>query len=230
MRKLWWMKNLNNFGDVLSPIIFNHFKIPYREVDEENFDTLCVGSIASLARAGTMVLGSGTSRWKTPLDPRADYRFVRGPLTRKKILESDGRCPDVYGDPAMLLPLICEESDKEHKLGLVPHYVDYRSVKRDYPHHPVVDLLNEDPLQVCREITKCEKIISSSLHGLICAHAYGIPAAWVRFGGKIKGDGTKFKDHYLAGGKEAVLSTVRNPVFQDVNFDTKQIANIFKTI
>jgi hypothetical protein len=37
--------------------------------------------------------------------------------------------------------------------------------------------------------------VSSSLHGIIVAHAFGIPAAWLRWSDKLSGDGVKFRDH-----------------------------------
>ena len=38
-------------------------------------------------------------------------------------------------------------------------------------------------------------IFSTSLHGLIISHAYGIPAIWIK-AGNIGTDGFKFKDYF----------------------------------
>jgi hypothetical protein len=55
---------------------------------------------------------------------------------------------------------------------------------------------------VVEAITACHAILSSSLHGLIVAEAYGVPAAWMTITDKVKGGGFKFCDYYLATGRE----------------------------
>jgi hypothetical protein len=145
-------------------------------------------------------------------DPRADWSFVRGPLTRANVLKHGGACPTVYGDPALLLPLFCPASEKVHKVGLVPHYQDYAKLRRYGDSMPVIDVVNKDALATARQISACEKIISTSLHGIIAAHAYGIPAAYV-VASKLHGDGTKFDDYYASVGLDAVRSSIDKPVY-----------------
>jgi hypothetical protein len=60
------------------------------------------------------------------------------------------------------------------------------------------------------EVNRCEYILSTSLHGLIVCHAYGIPAAWCEVPdgeAKLPGDGTKFHDHMLSVGLEPEAPT-----------------------
>ena len=229
MYKVWWMRAPKNYGDLLTPYIFNHFNIPYEFSPIETANTLCIGSIVKHTKENTLVLGSGLISKKQNPHPKANYKFVRGPYTRQKIIESGGVCPEIYGDAALLLPVIWEEKEKEYDVGIIPHIINYKEVKEKYQGYRIIDL-TQDPKTVTEEITKCKKIISSSLHGIIVAHAYNIPAAWVKFSNKLVGDDIKFYDHYMCDNKEPILSTVETPKFQDFNFDTNSIKNIFESL
>lgn len=229
MYNTWWIKKDRNFGDLLTPYILDYFNIDYQYSGVESADIICVGSVARHARNNTIVLGSGmiNSR-KEKLNPNADWRFVRGPYTRQRVLDCGGSCPEIYGDAAMLLPLLCPAEEKKYNIGIVPHFVDYNYVKEHYPNYKIINVINDNPLEVAKEISQCNKIISSSLHGIIAAHAYNIPAAWVKFSNNIKGNDIKFKDHYASLGLEAELSTIDNPIFTTGNYNTSKIEQIFK--
>ena len=109
--------------------------------------------------------------------------------------------------------MICDESEKEHEVGLIPHYEHMMVLGSKRDQYNVIDVVNDNPLEVAREITKCEKVISSSLHGIICAHAYGIPAAYIVTGKKLHGDGSKFIDYFASVGLEVQPSTIDNPIY-----------------
>lgn len=225
--KVWWASGTPNFGDILTPYVLDYFGIKWEF--SSNFDTICIGSIAKHANTGTTVLGSGIISKSQKLCPTANWRFVRGPITRNRIIECGGSCPAIYGDPALLLPMFCDESKKEYEIGIVPHYVDYNLAVEMFPSHKIINLKNRNPLEVAKEITKCKKIISSSLHGIIAANAYGIPAAWIKLSNNLKGDGTKFLDYFQSINCDAELSTVDNPKFIIGSLDTTPIINIFES-
>jgi pyruvyltransferase len=73
---------------------------------------------------------------------------------------------------------------------LVPHYTDLGG-ESDYhiisPRLCVEEFIND----ICR----CEKIYSSSLHGIVCANAYGIPVERIKLGNKTIGGDFKFNDY-----------------------------------
>jgi hypothetical protein len=81
--------------------------------------------------------------------------------------------------------------------------VDYIQAKAQYGNEDntlVINLINNDHKAVTRQILSCEQIVSSSLHGVIVAQAYGIPAVWVRFSDKLSGDNVKFDDYFKSVG------------------------------
>jgi len=228
--KVWWMygANVNNFGDVLTPKLFDYYQIEYEY--SNNFDTISIGSIGNKSKSGTLVLGSGVAWKDTKINPNSVWKFARGPLTRDCVIKSGGKCPEIYGDPALLLPNFCDESKKKYDLGIVPHYKEYKMVKSKFPKYKIINLNNPNPIDVAKEITSCRSIISSSLHGIICSHAYNIPCSWVKFSDVIIGDDTKYKDHYQSIGLKCELSDINNPIFTHKLIDISKIVDIFKSL
>lgn len=233
--KVWWLgsaKGQGNFGDILTPSILDFFNIDYTHVDHYmKADTVCVGSIARRAGVGVKVLGSGIISRSDRIIADADWKFVRGPYTRERVDFFGGNCPEIYGDPALLLPLIVEPSAKKYEVGIVPHNVDYKYVSEKYVNNNVIGLGTRNYKNVIDKITQCESIISSSLHGVICAHAYGIPAAWVKPNTKLKGDNVKFEDYFASVDVDGVQSTYDKPKFiEPGTFDSSKIIDIFKKL
>ncbi len=208
--KVFEKKAKENYGDILSVYIVS--KISGKEAIFYNAPAsrkqffkksymMAIGSILQYATDKATVWGSGIiSQVDTP--GAATYCAVRGPLSRKRILELGHSCPEVYGDPALLLPnLYSPEVQKTHDVGIIPHYVDYKKAQKAYDDHlPVIDLMTHDFFATTDQILSCKAIISSSLHGVIVAHAYGIPAIWVQFSDKLSGDNTKYADYFLSVG------------------------------
>jgi len=101
----------------------------------------------------------------------------------------------------LLLPRIHNgEVAAKYEIGIVPHYVDEAGGRGRHPQYPIISPPRADPLQAVDEIRECRAILSSSLHGIIVAHAYGIPAAWVRFSNLLSGDDSKFRDYAASAG------------------------------
>lgn len=213
MYNVYWGDKPQNFGDVLTGKLLEHFGISYNHTNiHEKGNLFVIGSIARLAPFNATVVGSGIIRKNESLSPTATWKSVRGPLTRNRVIECGGSCPEIYGDPALLLPLLCKESEKQYKIGLVPHYQDFKYTKHLGEKYHIIDVVNKNPLEVAKEITKCEKIISSSLHGIICAHAYGIPASRIVFS-KLYGDESKFEDYCESVEVSHEISTIDNPKY-----------------
>lgn len=200
-------KPKENYGDLLSKYIVEKIsgkegkwvhpkKQPWYKWDKSNY--LAIGSILAHATKDSIVWGSGIVDKKHAV-AQANFRAVRGPQTQKFLENLGYNCPKVYGDPALLLPEYYKPEVKEkYKIGIIPHYVDYQPVNKLYKDHSnikVIDLLTTDIEATTNEILSCEKIISSSLHGVIVSHAYRIPAVWVKFSNKVFGDDIKYQDY-----------------------------------
>ena len=134
---------------------------------------------------------------------------VRGPLTRKKLLEQGVECPEVYGDPALLISRYYKSNiKKKYSIGFIPHRSNLETIQ-DFTVDGaplsrsndilVIDLTNYDKwTDIIDQICSCENIISSSLHGLIMAEAYKIPNVWIEFGKPLIGGHFKFHDFFLS--------------------------------
>lgn len=223
--KFFWFRAPHNYGDVLTPYLCAKLGVKCDWAPKDRAQALMVGSIANHARPGMNIYGSGFIRRSDPVCPTANYLWVRGPISRQKVLSVGGSAPELYGDAALILPDFIPPAPKMHDIGYVPHHVDHAALQSG----PKVNLLTPDLEAVTRAITSCRKVISSSLHGIIVAHAYGIPAAWVKYSDKLTGDSMKFHDHYQSVGLEAILSTPENPVFQvPTSFNTDHIHRLIK--
>lgn len=225
--KFWWYDQPPNYGDILTPHILRNLGLPFKQArNREDCNALMVGSIAKWAKAGMHIFGSGFIRRADPVCKSASWHWVRGPISRQMVLNAGGQCPEIYGDAAFLLPEFWPKAEPIHDIGIVPHHVDLDIAQAQFPDLPIIDLLTTDPKETTRQITQCRKVISSSLHGLIVAHAYGIPAAWIQFSDRLHGDGMKFHDHFESMGMPAILSKADNPIFTVGSVDTRPMLEI----
>jgi pyruvyltransferase len=221
-------KEKENYGDLLSKYLIEKItgkevgwihpkKQPWYKLNKTNY--LAIGSIMHHASKYSIVWGSGIIDIKQPII-NADFRAVRGPQTRKYLLGLGFSCPELYGDPALLLPkYYAPKFKKKYRIGIIPHYNDFKAVNelyKDEKHILVIDLLTMDIEAVTHQILECEKTISSSLHGIIISHAYSIPGIWVEFSDKIFGDGIKYQDY---------LESVQIPFYQAAYLNKKISSN-----
>ena len=175
----------------------------------------CIGSLIDIGLLNnhTIIWGSGAMIGKGKLNYKPlKVCAVRGKLTRKYLLEQGIDCPEIYGDPALLLPKIYQPKvEKQYKLGVIPHYVDQENplvteLSHLYGGNVCIIKMKDyrDWKDVVDNINRCEQIISSSLHGLILSDAYNIPNAWVEFSDRVAGEGFKFKDYFSAVERETM--------------------------
>lgn len=149
------------------------------------------------------------------------FHAVRGHLTQN--LVGAPAADAALGDPGLLSPtLVPAAPEKKYRYGLVPHKYDRDdpSVQAFAERLGDCHMINvwDHAHDVLRQISECEIVISTSLHGLIVADSYGVPNVWAECGDRVSGAGFKFRDYYSVFGiePEAPLQLGDAPGPQDV--------------
>jgi pyruvyltransferase len=174
--KTYWWEKQPNFGDALSKLLIKHFMgSDATWTPAADADLVMVGSVLEqLSKDWSgIIAGAGKLHKKSKISfPNARILAVRGPLTAIGL-----RGDFVRADPGLLADELVDSEDKQYKLGIIPHWTDKTLIKdpRFFRYNPRIIRVEGEPLEVIREIGRCEKIISSSLHGIILADAFGTP-------------------------------------------------------
>ena len=137
---------------------------------------LACGTIMRNVKNGQEIWGTGWDgfRDKSKIKP-GKIHALRGPLTRNGVLRWGWDAPEIYGDPAILLPKYWKPRPRKRRaVGWIPHKKD-RNTMEGYR----INVRTQDIQWFIDEVCSCEVIYSSALHGLIIADAFGIPSAWV---------------------------------------------------
>lgn len=198
-----------NWGDKLNVFLLRNFmgKVAFNPrfsiFTKQNNRLMMIGSILQRADEDCVVWGTGFMRSsEEPTSSPKQICAVRGPLSRAALLRSGIDCPEVYGDPAILLPKILRGSQtKKYRYGIVPHYADKNNKwvleqKKKYGDQClVIDVESAGIKKFVREISSCEIVFSSSLHGLICADAYGVKNVRLVLSDFVGGGDFKFVDY-----------------------------------
>lgn len=196
-----------NFGDHLSlklveRIVGTDLDYYCKRLKRPVKKLLAIGSVFYFATNDDVIWGSGingkTLEKKHYEFTRLDVRAVRGPLTRQFLKEHfQIDCPEIYGDPALLFPYLFPEFKRKifptYSYIIIPHFLElYLFPKSKYPNvvYPT-DPWNE----VIEKILDSAFVISSSLHGIVIAESYGIPARLLRV--TENQNLFKYQDYYL---------------------------------
>ena len=226
--RLFWWNSKPNIGDYASYYIVSHLfngevvhKLPYLSVKRLLKQTLLflirkgpcpqykeylfpwnnilfgVGSILDFATKNSIIWGSG---FREPYSKTKANRFVlvRGKLSRDKI--GDPTLP--IGDPALILPRIYMPKVKKSKnhIVIIPHFNDYDYFFSNYGSlFTILKIESNNIEHFIDEIANSDYVLSTSLHGLIISHAYGVPALWIKKG-YIDSSDFKFKDYFSSVG------------------------------
>ena len=150
---------------------------------------------------------------------KLDVRAVRGPKTKGALDKLGIKCPEVYGDPAMLMPLIYQPINKKTNMTVViTHLKDEKEMCDRYASDIVItDMVTDDWRKKIDLIVSAKRVISSSLHGLILAESYGVPAILLR--PKAESSLFKYEDYYLGTGRNNL--PIVNSIEEGMQYDMK---------
>lgn len=216
MLKAYYWQDVPNWGDLLTPLLlayFSHLAVEWAPV--ENADIVGVGSVLEHIPPGWdgKVVGSGRLVSGSPLHlGAAQVLAVRGPFSAAGI-----RGSFALGDPGLLADEMISVETRDVRLGVIPHWSDTELAHNwaFAQYNPLVISPFDPPEQVMESIGRCEKIVSSSLHGIILADAFGIPRRTElarRFAENPHEGGTfKFADYNASVGLPFRLEETQQP-------------------
>lgn len=238
----WWRLSLHNrrlptnFGDELTPLIVSRV-VGARTAwaPAARADLIAVGSILeyTAARAGATpaVWGSGL---RNPLSddagdaPRIRARLgnvlaVRGPRTRRALSLPEST---VLGDPGLLVASVAPRaSPRRSGTVYIPHFRSWasRTGLRHLSEAKEAGLTIVTPAQpagsVLESISSADLVLSSSLHGIICAHSYGVPVIRVGIPGAPSEPEFKYGDYLESVGLATSCSPISATEVSNVGTD-----------
>lgn len=142
---------------------------------------------------------AAAGKWAPPPDTRFTVAAARGPLTARILAAATGSVATHYGDPVAHLPRFFRPAGpKRHELGVILHLseLDGRALtagpKATLLRYRVPAELADDIRLIntltpvgaggleakLEEILSCKRIVSTSLHGMVIAEAFGIPCLY----------------------------------------------------
>lgn len=230
-----WCFSLKNFGDALTPYIFEHYRVPFELVEDFGAANL-LGIGSNLDRVPVtgqpmVVWSSGYMYDKArPMQYSDSVRIlgVRGRRTRDCISGLADRHV-VLGDGGLLVRKIFPFSacKKRFNIGIIPHMSDKSSAAVNrmaaIPGAKIIDVFS--PIdEVLFQIASSNLIISSSLHGLIVADAFNVPNAFGQFadGRELEGGGFKYGDY------GSPLERPVMPIILSSNVDPQEVCSHIK--
>lgn len=228
---------LNNFGDVLGPVVVNQMLksagIRARKTKSDK-RLLAIGSIMHLAREGDCIWGTGINGKKLSGEfpfHNVDVRAVRGPQTQRLLQDKGITVPSVFGDPGLLVGQLWDRATlaakfPQRSVAVVPNFHDFAAVPRDSGAiDPTGDLWS-----VIGKIAASDLVVGSSLHGIIVAESLGIPARLVLSGTEPL---FKYRDYYEGTGRtsftpaHSVEEALSMGGEQPLNWDPAPLRNAF---
>lgn len=202
---LEYWKFKKNLGDAISPVVVEYMLgrkgLSLDSKTKKTYHLFAIGSIIGSYDFDAVIWGSGIHNQKLINDVKNqssyvkyDVRLVRGPRTRQILLDNGYKVEERYGDPALIMPLIYESSaKKKYDTSVVLHMSTLKLVNVPANVHKI-DIETDDYKHFIDELVSSKKVITSSLHGIILAESYGVPAVFLSTG--MDDELMKYYDYY----------------------------------
>lgn len=209
---LAWSRRSRNFtfgnaGDAFNLDLLR-WKFPSESVINESSAgkrILLIGSVAHRILDGDVVAGIGSKHDTVPNSKEVRIRLlgVRGPITLQAFKRAghDVKALRFMGDPGLLIekiyPNVSSINPVASRVIFIPHYRErfkFNSNKR----YDVVSI-DATPRSIAKSICEAEFVYTSSLHGLIWAHALKRPALLVA--PRTAESAHKYKDYFHSIGR-----------------------------
>ena len=218
LEMMWWAKPFpGNFGDWLSPLIFQHYsgskvflQSPVKPANKGHI--VALGSIGRFIRSSSVVVGTGVSSLDVELNKKATYVSVRGPHTSGALKVAGG--PDVssYGDPGIVISKIFPlERGKTNGRGVLVRHFSHAAIPLRLPEDldelSVMMSSKEAIAAFVEKLNEYDFVITSAMHVMITCQSYGIPCALITFEGfeeNVHGSGIKYSDYALGAEVEVM--------------------------
>ncbi|GGC06874.1 GumL protein [Marinobacterium zhoushanense] len=197
-------KRVNNFGDLIGPMLVDKILSESKKkvnCAKSDVNLLTVGSILHFASDGDVLWGTGRNgKILNKYDFNSlDIRAIRGPLTQDFLEKKSISCPSVFGDPGLLFPTyfhkyVSQSFHKKYDFTVVPNLNDLDYYKQDANVVSPTGKFDE----IISRIVQSNFVVGSSLHAIIIAEAFGIPARLIKSQNE---DDFKYEDYYLGSGR-----------------------------
>ena len=211
-----------NCGDLLGPLICD-WLLDKAGIDKDakrnkTIHLLSVGSVIGTGvNFDATVWGSGIHRLEAVKNVfrqkrKYDVRALRGPVTGAIMKEAGYECK-VYADPAILMSLIYRPNEraKKYEYSVIPHFSSVEKYKN--ANLNVINMRTDDYKGVIDSISASNLIISASLHGIILAETYGVPAVFFNDG--MDSELMKYYDWYYSTSRYSVK--IANSIEEAIN-------------
>ncbi len=211
----YWI-HAKNLGDCLSPIVVNWLlrkKGMSLDTGIKGIKHLyAIGSVIGMGGSFDATIWGSGLHTKEAIDKVSkerklrnyDIRAVRGPKTAEVMRNAGYICPDVFGDPAVLMPEIYKPKDIKvvYDYSVIHHYTK-KADNISLDSIQEINIQTEEYQQFINKILSSHCVISSSLHGIILAETYGIPAIFLNEG--MDNEIFKYIDWYYSTGRRNII-------------------------